>query len=197
MWITITVETDQPEEVAAVDGWFERWDGRLSSVSENLGCGCCVDIWTVDAPEEALGELPKECWAPGVTDDAYLHADRPRLSSSFSVLDGPAPSEANPAPRAEPLGPSAGVIAGVVAACTAILVFAFIAAPRSCDWGLNAYAWFGLLMILGLAATPFLREPQRALPTRLGHATLLALLGIAFWTAGLFASNMRIVCRLF
>ena len=58
MRITIIVETDQPDEVAAVDAWFARWSGRLGTVSENLGCGCCVDIWDVDAPLDVLRELP-------------------------------------------------------------------------------------------------------------------------------------------
>jgi hypothetical protein len=58
MHITIIVETDAPDEVTAVEAWFTRWDGRLGSVSENKGCGCCVDIWDVDAPREAVDELP-------------------------------------------------------------------------------------------------------------------------------------------
>jgi hypothetical protein len=58
MQITILVESDQADDMRAVDAWFTRWEGRLTAVSENLGCGCCVDIWDVDAPIEALRELP-------------------------------------------------------------------------------------------------------------------------------------------
>ncbi len=63
----IIVAVDQPDEVQAVAAWFERWRPRLAAVSENTGCGCCVDIWDVDAPAEALAELPEAVVAhPGV-----------------------------------------------------------------------------------------------------------------------------------
>jgi hypothetical protein len=54
----IIVSTDHPDEVRKVDDWFARWRERLSSVSDNTGCGCCVNIWNVEGPEEALLELP-------------------------------------------------------------------------------------------------------------------------------------------
>jgi hypothetical protein len=40
----IIVAVDQPDGVAAVAAWFERWRPQLAAVSENTGCGCCVDI---------------------------------------------------------------------------------------------------------------------------------------------------------
>ncbi|MFT3880071.1 MAG: hypothetical protein QM703_10485 [Gemmatales bacterium] len=63
----IIVEVDQPDEVRALAMWFERWRDRLASVSDNTGCGCCVDIWDVEGPAEALAELPEAVVAhPGV-----------------------------------------------------------------------------------------------------------------------------------
>jgi hypothetical protein len=32
-------------------------------VSENEGCGCCVHIYRVEAPQEALDELPSVVFA--------------------------------------------------------------------------------------------------------------------------------------
>lgn len=55
---TIVVEVDQPDEVAAIDAWFVRWQARLMQCSDNLGCGCCVDIWEVQGPQQAIDELP-------------------------------------------------------------------------------------------------------------------------------------------
>ncbi len=63
----IIVSVDQPQEVKFVAEWFERWRERLAAVSENTGCGCCVDIWDVDGPVEALRELPETVIAhPGI-----------------------------------------------------------------------------------------------------------------------------------
>ena len=55
---TLIVEVDKPEEVAAMEAWFTRWQARLTHQSDNLGCGCCVDIWQIEAPQEAIDELP-------------------------------------------------------------------------------------------------------------------------------------------
>ena len=54
----LIVAVDHPDEVRAITDWFERWRGRLAAVSKNTGCGCCVDIWTVEGPAEAFRELP-------------------------------------------------------------------------------------------------------------------------------------------
>jgi hypothetical protein len=53
----LIVTIDNEREVEAVNAWFRRWGPRIR-VSDNDGCGCCVDIWRVDAPAEALTELP-------------------------------------------------------------------------------------------------------------------------------------------
>jgi hypothetical protein len=58
MRATICVNLTNDEERAGVDAWFERWEKRLTFVSENEGCGCCVDVWNVDGPEEAILEIP-------------------------------------------------------------------------------------------------------------------------------------------
>jgi len=64
--VQIIVAVDQPDEMSAVAEWFERWRGRLM-VSENTGCGCCVDIWKVEGPVEVLRELPSVVVAhPGI-----------------------------------------------------------------------------------------------------------------------------------
>jgi len=60
---TIIVDVGQPAEVSAVEKWFARWAPQLSHRSENHGCGCCVDIWEVEAPAQAIAELPRESHA--------------------------------------------------------------------------------------------------------------------------------------
>jgi len=55
---TIVVDVTHPEEIAACDEWFAKWTPRLTYRSENQGCGCCVNIWDVVAPDEALAALP-------------------------------------------------------------------------------------------------------------------------------------------
>lgn len=54
----IIVGVDDRDEVAAVDAWFSRWRPALSHVSEDYGWSCCVHIWRLEGPAEALAELP-------------------------------------------------------------------------------------------------------------------------------------------
>ena len=56
---TVSVTIDNEREVMAVNAWFQRWGPRIQC-ADNQGCGCCVDIWRVEAPPEALSELPRE-----------------------------------------------------------------------------------------------------------------------------------------
>ena len=60
---TIIVEVDKREEVEILERWLETWEPHLDYLSENLGCGCCVDVLNVDAPHEALEELPEHLLA--------------------------------------------------------------------------------------------------------------------------------------
>ncbi len=52
----VVVDVNDEQEVAAFSAWAARWRER-AIVSEDSGCGCCVNIWTVTAPQEAFDEL--------------------------------------------------------------------------------------------------------------------------------------------
>lgn len=58
MRATILVSIDAAGEVEAATAWLDRWRPHLAYCSDDQGCGCCVEIWDVDAPAEALAELP-------------------------------------------------------------------------------------------------------------------------------------------
>ena len=60
---TVSVTIDNERDILAVNAWFRRWGTRIQC-SDNQGCGCCVDIWRVEAPAEALAELPTGMLAP-------------------------------------------------------------------------------------------------------------------------------------
>jgi hypothetical protein len=67
---TICVAVDEPDEVRAAEAWLERWEIRLSYRSPNQGCGCCVDIWDVFGPEEAIHAIPEDIVAASSWADA-------------------------------------------------------------------------------------------------------------------------------
>ena len=58
MRATILVDADRANDRAQVEAWFQRWREQLTYVSENTGCGCCIDMWDVEGPPDAVEELP-------------------------------------------------------------------------------------------------------------------------------------------
>ena len=81
--------------------------------------------------------------------------------------------------------------------CFSMFVFAFIAAPKSCEWGLNAYALAGVICIVLLLVLPFALRAAESGGARVGLGVALAAAGAIVWIVGLFAANVRIMCRLF
>lgn len=47
-----------PEE-QLMSEWIDRWHDQFDYFN-NRGCGCCINIYEFDVPEEALNELPAE-----------------------------------------------------------------------------------------------------------------------------------------
>ncbi len=85
--------------------------------------------------------------------------------------------------------------AAIVGAC--LLVLAFLAAPRSCEGGLEVYFWAGVVALVALAALPFAARAGASAPGRVAWSAAFVAFGVGVWLAGLFAANVRIMCRLF
>ena len=83
-----------------------------------------------------------------------------------------------------------------IALCVALFAFAFVAAPSSCEWGLTAYFNCGVVVIVGLMVLPFVFSRRLPPWPRCLLAFGLGALGAAVWLGGLFAANLRIICRL-
>jgi hypothetical protein len=62
----IIIAVDQPADVAAFDAWLAGNESRLSFFSGNIGCGCCVDIYDVEGPEDVIRTIPQAilAWSP-------------------------------------------------------------------------------------------------------------------------------------
>lgn len=89
-----------------------------------------------------------------------------------------------------------GTLAFAAILCGGLFAFAFAAAPKSCEGGLNAYFWTGIAVVLVLMAMPILGTglpyPKRAL-----FSLGLSVFSIAVWFGGLFAAPFKVLCRLF
>ena len=56
--IGVIAQVDIPEDCAAAEAWIERTASRLTHVSEQEGCGCCILLWTVAGQEDVIASLP-------------------------------------------------------------------------------------------------------------------------------------------
>ena len=88
-------------------------------------------------------------------------------------------------------------VALVAALCIGLFAFAFFAAPHACEWGLSAYFWSGVGVVLVLPALPFALHREQPLLKRSMFSLGLCVLGVMVWFGGLFIANVRIICRLF
>ena len=80
--------------------------------------------------------------------------------------------------------------------CLALFGMAFVAAPSACDGGLEVYFWSGIGALVVLLALPFaFRSNGSAIASTLWGIGF-ALCGALGWVGGLFAANVRFVCRL-
>ncbi len=61
----VGVTIDNEREVRALNAWFQRWGPRIRRMDDH-GCGCCLDAWDVQAPPEALAELPRGMVRPSL-----------------------------------------------------------------------------------------------------------------------------------
>jgi hypothetical protein len=84
-----------------------------------------------------------------------------------------------------------------VALSLALFAFAFVAAPKSCQWGNEAYFWAGVTALVALFALPFVLRARASFLVRIGIGLGFVVLGCAIWLGGLFAANFRIICTLF
>ena len=75
--------------------------------------------------------------------------------------------------------------------------FAFVAAPHSCEWGLKAYVLTGIAVALAVATLPWLLETRASPGWRALFSVAFLGAAVAGWIGGLFAANVRLMCRLF
>ena len=56
------VATDSAEEIASFKSWLERNRQHILGISENTGCGCCVDSFDIELSDRAE---PMPCESSG------------------------------------------------------------------------------------------------------------------------------------
>lgn len=89
------------------------------------------------------------------------------------------------------------VLAVAAALGLGLFALAFVVAPRACSGGLGLYFWAGVAATVAAGAA-VAALPRGFGPWRRTGLALALMCGVALaWLAGLFAADVRIMCRLF
>lgn len=70
---TLIADTNSSEK-ERLEAWLFKWRKQLPVCSENQGCGCCADIYDVEAPEKALREV-----AELQANSPWSHSEKPKV----------------------------------------------------------------------------------------------------------------------
>jgi hypothetical protein len=85
---------------------------------------------------------------------------------------------------------------GAASVAAALLVLAYVVAPRACAGGFEVYFWCGVALLLLLFSLPFVTHNDRSIVVRVALAIGFLAFGVVAWLVGLFAANVRFICGL-
>jgi hypothetical protein len=80
---TIIVATDSEEEQRLAEAWFARFGAVLRFRSDDQGCHCCMHLWDVEGPEDAIAAIPERItvWSswtnPGPPEEPRMEREVP------------------------------------------------------------------------------------------------------------------------
>jgi hypothetical protein len=57
---TICLWSDSLDEKVTYTTWLTTWRKKLSYISHDYGCGCCIHLFDVEGPKKAFDALPNE-----------------------------------------------------------------------------------------------------------------------------------------
>jgi len=79
------IAVDSPDEVASFYTWLARNRESVLGMSENTGCGCCVDIFYLELPDDID---PMPCESGGDFDESALRHGKDKEAAISEALDG-------------------------------------------------------------------------------------------------------------
>ena len=86
---TVIIEVDDLAQVELWEAWRQRY-GAKAEISENEGCGCCVDIFRVRGDLEYLNSLPDDIVSYELSPEmkSRLEDYRKREKASDRITEG-------------------------------------------------------------------------------------------------------------
>ncbi len=56
---SVCISSDSEDEIVAFDDWLDVWKDKLEYISDDYGCGCCVHLYDIEGPADAIDAIPK------------------------------------------------------------------------------------------------------------------------------------------
>ena len=87
---TVCLWADSIEEKVEFSAWERNWRRKMSFVSHDYGCGCCIHLFDLEGPKEAIDALPQDLLTVSAwTENGLRQTPRHSLSTTSSAR-GPA-----------------------------------------------------------------------------------------------------------
>lgn len=74
---TVCLWSDSIEEKVEFTTWLTAWRSKMSYVSPDYGCGCCIHLFHLEGPKEAIDAIPNALLTVSEwTENGVAHARR-------------------------------------------------------------------------------------------------------------------------
>jgi hypothetical protein len=57
---TVCLWSDSIEEKVEFTAWQTAWKRKMKYVSQDYGCGCCIHLFDLEGPKEAIAAIPQD-----------------------------------------------------------------------------------------------------------------------------------------
>ena len=57
---TVCLWADSIEQKVEYTAWLNTWRKKMTFVSHDYGCGCCIHLFDVEGPKVAIDAIPKD-----------------------------------------------------------------------------------------------------------------------------------------
>jgi hypothetical protein len=81
---TVCLWTEAIEEKVEFTAWQTAWKRKMTFVSHDYGCGCCIHLFDLEGTQEAIDALPRELLAGSAWTESGLKQIAPHRQKGFN-----------------------------------------------------------------------------------------------------------------
>ena len=80
---TVCLWAESLEEKVEFTTWLNTWRKKMTFISHDYGCGCCIHLFDLEGPEEAIAAIPPELLTVSEWTETGVPPRRPASNPPF------------------------------------------------------------------------------------------------------------------